>query len=263
MLESDSRSNRATSGAESAHGERSRAPCRSLGVPSTRPHACWRRVRRVRYVSVAGGGARAQDGGNRKESGHADVHRPRKLHRTGDPQRPGLAQAGGRVPQAMREGQRARQGRLSHDGPLRLGGVCRRSRRRHDELQRSCDNPFGTPNAVCESRKTSADFIQANREYYQQVSANPQSSPTSPFNGSSGTGYGTLANRPLTCTAGTAYLATDQGSWNTTTRKRGALIGTVPDDGLQTQGVLYICTATDTWTTSVPLTFPHPIVSGT
>jgi len=132
-----------------------------------------------------------------------------------------------------------------------------------DPNGRSCDNPFGTPNAVCESRKTSADFIQANREYYQQVSANPQSSPTSPFNGSSGTGYGTLANRPLTCTAGTAYFATDQGSWNTTTRMRGALIGTVPDDGSQTQGVLYICTATDTWTASVPLTFPHPIVTGT
>jgi len=58
-------------------------------------------------VSGAGDGARAQDGGNRKESGYADVYRPRKLHRTGNPQRPGLAQAGGRVPQAMREGSRA------------------------------------------------------------------------------------------------------------------------------------------------------------
>jgi hypothetical protein len=38
------------------------------------------KVRRLRYVNVAGDGARARDGGNRKESGYADVSRSRKLH---------------------------------------------------------------------------------------------------------------------------------------------------------------------------------------
>ena len=43
--------------------------------------------------------------------------------------------------------------------------------------------------------------IQNNRDYYYQVGG-AQTSPTSPFNGTTGTGYGTAANRPTTCTAG-------------------------------------------------------------
>ena len=53
-----------------------------------------------------------------------------------------------------------------------------------------------------------------------------QTSTTAPFNGSTtcnagsgnytcGVGFGTLANRPTTCTAGVGYFATDQGNWNT------------------------------------------------
>jgi hypothetical protein len=128
----------------------------------------------------------------------------------------------------------------------------------------SCDCNAGTSNtAQCLSRTSAATMIQADREYYQQVSASEQSSPTSPFNGTTGTGYGTLANRPTTCTTGRGYYAADQGSWNTSTRKRGATIGSVADDGFQLQGVLYVCTATDTWTPSTPFTYPHPLVSGT
>jgi hypothetical protein len=92
--------------------------------------------------------------------------------------------------------------------------------------------------------------IQANRDYYQGGVA-AQSSPTSPFDGTSGTGFGTLANRPTTCTptpepldaghGGVGYFATD-----------------VPP-----QGVLYSCTATNTWTVAyTPYQYPHPLVSG-
>jgi hypothetical protein len=85
-----------------------------------------------------------------------------------------------------------------------------------------------------------------------------QTSPTSPFNGTTGVGFGTLANRPTTCTpnpnpsepSGVGYFATDQGSWNSSSNDFG-------------QGVLYACTALNTWTPIyTPYTYPHPLVSG-
>jgi hypothetical protein len=97
--------------------------------------------------------------------------------------------------------------------------------------------------------------MTANLDFYSQVSAGANTSPTSPFNGSIGTGWGTLSNRPTTCKAGpggtygqsptgsygVAYFATDQG----------------------TNGTLYICTATNIWTAVYqPYTYPHPLVSG-
>ena len=93
-----------------------------------------------------------------------------------------------------------------------------------------------------------AAHMQANRDWYNAVSASAQSGPTSPFNGSTGMGFGTLANRPTSCTTnpnesggGVGYFATDQGP----------------------QGTLYRCSATDTWTEQYqPYTYPHPLVSG-
>lgn len=69
-----------------------------------------------------------------------------------------------------------------------------------------------------------------------------------------GVRVGTLANRPAGCTAGVGYFATDQGSWNTSAsnefgnQRNGA------------DGVLYKCTATDTWNVLyTPYIYPHPL----
>jgi hypothetical protein len=92
--------------------------------------------------------------------------------------------------------------------------------------------------------------VIANRDYYSDLGAAAQSSPTTPFNGKSGVGRGTLANRPTTCTTGVGYWATDQGSWNTSGNGFG-------------QGVLYKCIGTNTWAVGyTPYTYPHPLISG-
>jgi hypothetical protein len=91
--------------------------------------------------------------------------------------------------------------------------------------------------------------VLLNRDVYAEVSQSAQSSPSSPFNGTVGTGYGTLANRPTTCTPAVGYWATDQGTWNTSNSSQG--------------GVLYICTATNTWSVGyTPYTYPHPLTAG-
>jgi hypothetical protein len=92
--------------------------------------------------------------------------------------------------------------------------------------------------------------IIANRDYYTEtVNQTAQTGATSPFNGTSGAGHGTLALRPTTCTTGVAYWATDEGNWN--------------QSGSGGQGELYTCTATNTWMPSyTPFTYPHPLIVG-
>jgi hypothetical protein len=111
-----------------------------------------------------------------------------------------------------------------------------------------------------------SQHLKQDRDIYNAVSASAQSSPSSPFDGSTGMGFGTLANRPTACTTttesadagrgGVGYWATDEGEWD-------ASNGATPD------GKLYICTATNTWTarygvnaSGTPYCYPHPLVSG-
>jgi hypothetical protein len=85
-----------------------------------------------------------------------------------------------------------------------------------------------------------------------------QTSSSAPFNGTSGVGFGTLARRPSTCTAeaaaadsgfgGVAYWATDGArNWN-------------KSNASSTDGTLYRCSATNTWTEEYyPYEYPHPL----
>jgi hypothetical protein len=92
----------------------------------------------------------------------------------------------------------------------------------------------------------------ANRDWYTDNSdGNPQAqtSPSSPFNGTGGVGFGTLVNRPNSCTTGVGYWATDQGSWNQSGNGFG-------------QGQLFKC-ANNNWTMGYqPYTYPHPLTTG-
>lgn len=106
------------------------------------------------------------------------------------------------------------------------------------------------------------------RDYYNAVSSSAQTSSTTPFDGSRGVGFGTLSNRPTTCSVGltdaadagnggVAYWATDQGSWNTSSSNPNGVQFNGAD------GILYRCGATNTWTVHyVPYTYPHPLQVG-
>jgi hypothetical protein len=115
------------------------------------------------------------------------------------------------------------------------------------------ENPWGV------TGPSVADHIKAGRDYYDAVSQSSQTSSSSPFNGTTGMGFGTLANRPSSCThpvapngengGGVAYWATDQGEWNS--------MSAGPD------GQLYRCSATNTWSVAyIPYTYPHPLQGG-
>ena len=120
------------------------------------------------------------------------------------------------------------------------------------------NNPGGSPNYTNQ-------HLVVNRDLYTAVSASAQSSPSSPFDGATGMGFGTIANRPKTCTTekevpdagngGVGYWATDEGEWNS------------ENPGFD--GKFYICTGTNTWTarygantTGTPYSFPHPLQGG-
>jgi hypothetical protein len=105
--------------------------------------------------------------------------------------------------------------------------------------------------SLCATRQIAATYIQADREFYNQIE------PASNFTGASGTGYGLAASRPPTCGGGTgkrtAYLKTDVGTWNTSTPGTNA-------SGIDGQGVIDICVS-NSWQTAAytPYRYPHPL----
>ena len=98
----------------------------------------------------------------------------------------------------------------------------------------------------------------SNRDFYpESQNQTAQISSTSPFNGTSGTGHGTLADLPTTCTTGVGYWATDQGNWN---QSGLPVTGAGTGVGQGSQGELFKCTSTNTWTLGyTPYTYPHPL----
>lgn len=88
------------------------------------------------------------------------------------------------------------------------------------------------------------DHVKNNRDFYDY---------TTSFNGTVGTGCGTLGSRPATCTTGVGYWATSQSCSDST-----GMIGINPSTPIS--GTLYKCTATNTWTSYyTPYTYPHPL----
>jgi hypothetical protein len=94
--------------------------------------------------------------------------------------------------------------------------------------------------------------VIANRDYYTEtINQGIQTSATSPFNGTSGVGHGTLANRPTTCTANSWGSGTGVAYWETDHNQ------------------LDFCNSTNTWSTTsstpasyTPYTYPHPLDTG-
>jgi hypothetical protein len=116
----------------------------------------------------------------------------------------------------------------------------------------------GTPGGYVSS--STARVIE-NRDWYQDnINQTAQTNSSSPFTGNPSTGpgmgYGTLANRPSTCSKGVGYWAEDNGSWNTSNTP-------IPGTPGYKQGQLYLCTASNTWTLSyTPFAYPHPLITG-
>lgn len=88
--------------------------------------------------------------------------------------------------------------------------------------------------------------VVANRDFYCSHPTDSECVATGSFNGTVGVGVGVISSRPSTCTAGVAYWATDEGEW------WAANAGT--------DGRLYKCTSTNTWTLYyTPFTYPYPL----
>lgn len=98
-------------------------------------------------------------------------------------------------------------------------------------------------------------FLYSDRDYFD-YGGTPQTSSTSPFNGTTGVGVGIASRKPTTCTLGVGYWALDEGSWNNSSITY--TVGGTP----YSNGQFYKCTATNTWTLDyTPATFPLVVPS--
>jgi hypothetical protein len=99
------------------------------------------------------------------------------------------------------------------------------------------ENPWSATNPSVE------DHIKPDRDYYDAVSKKAQNSPTSPFDGTTGMGFGTLANRPVTCKTNPDEIGGGVGYFATDTQ------------------TLYRCASSDNWVEHYkPYTYPHPLM---
>lgn len=130
---------------------------------------------------------------------------------------------------------------------------------------------FSTVNGslVVGGNESSGTYVASNRDLYNSVSVNAQTSSTSPFNGTVGMGFGTLANRPTTCTHSNPTNPTrspqddGHGGVGYAVQTVVGTIGASPGAGVASDAVLYSCTAPNTWTVAyTPYTYPHPLVTG-
>ncbi len=103
----------------------------------------------------------------------------------------------------------------------------------------------------------SMDFVQANRDLYNENAS---------YNGTSQRGVYVGTSLPASCTTGDAAWITNQGSWNTETTGIHAGHGSNHTEG--EDGKRYACTSTNTWTASYgvsasgePYAYPHPLRS--
>jgi hypothetical protein len=96
------------------------------------------------------------------------------------------------------------------------------------------------PASVYSTDSGTTGIIASNRDYY---------SYTGSFTGATGVGSGSTGSRPSTCTTGTAYWNTSEGTWN---------------NGAAGSGALDVCTSTNTWTSAsyTPYTYPDPLIGG-
>lgn len=87
-----------------------------------------------------------------------------------------------------------------------------------------------------------AGYVDQNREFYTSTGASCTGG------GSCTTGVGVGTSLPTTCTSGVAFWKTNEGNWDS--------------NQAGTDGVLYTCTATNTWTLYyTPYLYPHPLRS--
>lgn len=102
------------------------------------------------------------------------------------------------------------------------------------------------------TRYGTVSHIQEDRDYYIQGSS---------FDGTSGVGCGTLANRPATCTTGVAYWATNQSNCSDLTGYVGDSTQRTSGIATKIEGSLYKCVA-NAWEETpsyTPYTYPHPL----